>query len=90
VRRNICVWAAILAIGLATVSAAAASQRVKHSPAKKTHVVHHSKAAAKKLHASKPAVTHKTANPKAHKTVAKKVAGKSHAKELSRLQKRRA
>jgi hypothetical protein len=95
-KKNLSVWAAILAMGLGTISAAAAdsSKLVKHPAAKKTHVVHHTSSAksshAKTLHASKPAVSHKAASSKSHKALAKKTVAKSHAKGLSRLQKRRA
>ena len=95
-KKNLWVWAAVLAMGLGTVSAAAAAENskpVKHPAAKKTHVVHHSSSAktphVKTLHASKPAVSHK-ASSKSHKPLAKKSVAKSHAKGLSRLEKRRA
>jgi len=94
-KKNLSVWAAILAMGLGTISAAAAdsSKSVKHPAAKKTHVVHHSSSAksshAKTLHASKPAVSQK-ATSKSNKTLTKKSPAKSHAKGLSRLAKRRA
>lgn len=94
-KKNLSVWAAILAMGLGTISAAAAdsSKSMKHPAAKRTHVVHHSSSAksshAKTLHASKPAASHK-ATSKSHKALTKKPAAKGHAKGLSRLEKRRA
>jgi hypothetical protein len=100
VNRTFCILATVAAMGLGTVSAAAAShvKSAKHAVQKKAHVVHHAKAGAKtvhtakSLHTSKPAASHKTVKPaaKTAKTLSHKTASKSNAKTLSRLEKRRA
>ena len=105
--RTFCILATVAAMGLGTVSAAAASNSkpAKHPVQKKTHVVHHSgktvhsakplhnsKTAAAKLHTSKPTASHKSVKPagKSSKGLSHRTVSKSHAKGLSRLEKRRA
>lgn len=101
--RTFWLWATVAAMGLGTVSAAGASSSTpkKHPVQKKSHVVHHAKVvhsaktahtakSAAKLHSSKPLASHKTVKPKSAKTLTHQSAEKSHAKSLSRLEKRRA
>jgi len=81
--KSLVVLAAIGALGLCTFSAQAAStsKSNRHPVQKKSHVVQHGKSAVH--HATKPGA-------KSHKPAAHKPAPKSHAKPLSRLQKRHA
>ena len=93
--RTFCVLATIAAMGLGTASAAAAtsSKPTKHAVQKKSHVAaHHGKSAAEGMHTSKPAASHQAvkSSSKSHKPTAHEAAPKSHAKPLSRLEKRRA
>ncbi len=81
--KSLVVLAAIGALGLCTFSAQAAStsKSDKHPAQKKSHVATHGKSAVH--HSTKP-------SSKSHKPAAHKPAPKSHAKPLTRLQKRHA
>lgn len=93
-KKTFWVIATIAAMGLGTVTSAAAEvSKPSHRPSqKKTHVVHHAKPAAKAAHSATAKSAHQVKKPgkQADQTAAHKAAPKSHAKPLSRLEKRRA
>jgi len=90
-------FATIAAMGLGSVTAAAATPKTSKHTAK-THVTHHAKPASKVAHTTKASAkshkpaTHKPVShkPSAHKPVVHSAVAKSHAKPMSRLEKRRA